>query len=202
MSSRNQLVLILRLCSPFRPTSVKTKVEAFEAVLNHPVQTAQLVQNSRKESLKPVLPEARVLLRRLTDQELREAGAIVEKPGEGEATESAADKAPNDGTFVLEASEDEISSPEKPKEKERKVSPPLCQLLSASYSCFSLTQQTVTQILARKSVDKAKMVALAAARTKLMQSTIQDNPESVSNQFKMKFSVFKKSFCSCSPTYI
>lgn len=159
---------------------MKTKVEAFEAVLSEkvPVQTVQLLQSCSKETVKPVLPEARVLLRRLTNQEIEDAGAespVEEKPNRiGKALENA-----NRGTFVLEVSEDEVSSPEKPKEKGHKVIFRIAFCCLHTHSEF-YRQKSVAQLLARKSVDKAKHVALTAARTKMMQSSVQENPESVS----------------------
>lgn len=60
-------------CSPFKASSVKTKVEAFEAVLSSKGTTSTTSVCGDLES-DAVLPEARVVLQRLTDRQLKEAG--------------------------------------------------------------------------------------------------------------------------------
>lgn len=80
---------------------MKTKVEAFEAALG----SSGTVASSKTTA---VLPEARVLLKRLTDQELKDAGAD-RSPVQQDANAKR-------GTFVLN------SPDEKGRKSERKVS--------------------------------------------------------------------------------
>ncbi|XP_057367537.1 inner centromere protein-like [Daphnia carinata] len=128
--------------SPFKASSVKTKVEAFEAALG---TSGPATGGTSSSGMTGVLPEARVLLKRLTRQQLKEAASNIEKP----QPESQKPKEANSKrcTFVLDTSD----------EKENKTK-----------------RQSVAQILARKSLDKAKHIAVAAARNKLMNSVVQN----------------------------
>ncbi|KAI9563301.1 hypothetical protein GHT06_010759 [Daphnia sinensis] len=121
--------------SPFKASSVKTKVEAFEAALG---TSGSGTVASSSSGMTGVLPEARVLLKRLTRQQLKEAASNIEKPKEAN---------PKRCTFVLDTSD----------EKENKTK-----------------RQSVAQILARKSLDKAKHIAVAAARNKLLNSVVHN----------------------------
>ncbi|KAK4025855.1 hypothetical protein OUZ56_014899 [Daphnia magna] len=128
--------------SPFKASSVKTKVEAFEAALGT-IGPGTVASSS--SGMTGVLPEARVLLKRLTRQQLKEAVSNIEKPQQ----ELRKPKEANSKrcTFVLDTSD----------EKEKKTK-----------------KQSVSQILARKSLDKAKNIAVAAARNKLLNSVAQN----------------------------
>lgn len=91
--------------SPFKASSVKTKVEAFEAALGTPgVKPASTKTTS-------VLPEARVLLKRLTDEELKKACASKKK-----LSESIKETNVKNCTFVLDEENSETE-----KKSERKV---------------------------------------------------------------------------------
>lgn len=68
-------------------------MEAFEAVLGSGGGARETRQSKAQST---VLPEARVLLRRLTSDDLSDAGIVPESPGM-EATAIG-----NDGTFVVE----------------------------------------------------------------------------------------------------
>lgn len=145
-------------------------MEAFEAALGSSVPGVAV---SNSKPMTSVLPEARVLLKRLTDQELKEAGADVDRPSR-RAQEAAN---PKRGTFVLDTSE------EKDKKTARRViyhSIFYFHERSFLLILFLLFLQSIAQILARKSVDKAKYVALTAARNKLLSSVVDhETPESV-----------------------
>ena len=79
--------------SPFKACSVKTKVEAFEAVLNKGTVTEHGSGSSA------VLPEARVLLKRLTSKELVDAGV------DDQCDSSFEQMTEKRGTFVLQVPE-------------------------------------------------------------------------------------------------
>ena len=85
------------LSSPFKASSVKTKVEAFEAALG----SVPGSNSTTNKTIVPVLPEARIVLKRLTDQDLIDAGAKAGRPPK--STQEANSKR---GTFVLEASDE------------------------------------------------------------------------------------------------
>lgn len=70
-------------------------MEAFEAVLSSGGGARETRQSKAQST---VLPEAQVLLRRLTSDDLSDAGIVPESP-EMEVTESGN---ANDGTFVVD----------------------------------------------------------------------------------------------------
>ena len=103
----NVAIQICFFFSPFKPSSVKTKVEAFEAVLG---SGGSGKGAKSKPSTGAVLPEARVLLRRLTDQDLIEAG--VDQQDSSKEPAAVDGDQQKRGTFV-------VNDP--PKAVERKV---------------------------------------------------------------------------------
>jgi hypothetical protein len=64
--------------SPFKPSSVKTKVEAFEAALSG--TAAAIVDDEANDHQTAVLPEARVVITRLSEEELSTAGVHGQSP--------------------------------------------------------------------------------------------------------------------------
>lgn len=158
---------VFDLYSPFKPSSVKTKVEAFEAALNAPGPAA-VASNSK--GVQSVLPEARVLLRRLTREELKDAG-VKSSPVPPKERKSKR------GTFVTTASSVEKKSPTDKVDQTY-----IFLMFYILMNCFRSRPKSVAQVLARKSVEKAKNVAITAARTKLINSVVQnETTESVSN---------------------
>lgn len=99
------------ITSPFKASSVKTKVEAFEAALGT-IGPGTVASSS--SGMTGVLPEARVLLKRLTRQQLKEAVSNIEKPQQ----ELRKPKEANSKrcTFVLDTSD------EKEKKTKKQVS--------------------------------------------------------------------------------
>lgn len=87
---------------------MKTKVEAFEAALGSGGSGTPTTTINSGKPMKSVLPEARVLLQRLTSQQLKEAGANAEKPKRA-SRHTNKDKEDNSKrcTFVLENSDSE-----------------------------------------------------------------------------------------------
>ena len=64
--------------SPFKPSSVKTKVEAFEAALSG--TAAAMVDDEANDQQTAVLPQARVVIQRLSEEELSSAGVHGQSP--------------------------------------------------------------------------------------------------------------------------
>ncbi len=86
---------------------MKTKVEAFEAALGSG-GSGTPTTNTTNSSAKPmmcVLPEARVLLQRLTSQQLKEATSNAVKPQR--ASRQPKEKEAKRCTFVLDNSDSE-----------------------------------------------------------------------------------------------
>lgn len=87
-------------------------MEAFEAALGSGVPgVSGAPVSGNNKAMTPVLPEARVLLKRLTDEELNNAGAGARRPSRAAQAETNLKR----GTIVLDTCEAKA-------EKERKVS--------------------------------------------------------------------------------
>jgi hypothetical protein len=86
---------------------VKTKVEAFEAALGSGGSGTPSATSNSGKPMNSVLPEARVLLQRLTSQQLKEAGANAEKPKRASRHLKDKEVKTKRCTFALENSDSE-----------------------------------------------------------------------------------------------
>lgn len=159
--------------SPFKASSVKTKVEAFEAVLSSKGTTSMTIfcdgdgDDGDSESTIAVLPEARVLLQRLTDRQLKEAGVVT--PRSAAAAAAAATASPALSAAVS------IKEPAAAEEKRGTfVLKEFKEIKEFKENTPPNKKESVSRTLARKSLDRAKHLALSAARTKFLNGAAQN----------------------------
>ena len=76
----HNLMADLCACSPFKASSVKTKVEAFEAVLSGSKASPAVLVHDIDDIDSAVLPQARVMVHRLTKDDVNAAGGHGQSP--------------------------------------------------------------------------------------------------------------------------
>ena len=145
---------------------MKNKVEAYEAVFKKEVVICPSSSSSSSSSAAAVLPVARVLVHRLTSQDLIAAG-VKNVPKTPARNNHNSDKR---GTFVKPTADCAVDAP-----------------ASQPMAADQPRRKSVAQVLARKSLDKARQLALSAARHKFLTASVQDGSESVSVAFTTTF---------------